>query len=108
MLTKITPAMLLPAVRAQYPLMPSVWHDHMANLIVKDLDPRLEINAAEWIAHRPLTEIWFQTKDGRRFSVNSVMAVHGNQDVIDALLAVNLLAQGNEELAMTQIYRTLK
>lgn len=107
MLANIPRPMLISAISRRYPSMPAQWAEHISRLLISELDPRLEVNVAEWIADQPLTDVWIAAGDGRRFSVDTVMSIHGNQDFVDAILTLNILAQGDDELALSQIYRTL-
>ena len=106
MLSNQSKSALIRAIRSNYPDMPVSWYEYMADMLTRELDARLEVNVVEFCEGRPLTDVWFSTSDGRQYSVDSIMAIHGNSDFLDAITVLNLLATGNEALALSQIYRT--
>lgn len=79
---------LLCRVKVAYPLCNENKQLEFADRLM-NVDERLLQNIEEWIAEKPLTDIWVRNK----YCVRAVMQLRQDNDFIDAVLSLNDYAQ---------------
>lgn len=70
-----------------------------ATELLAQLDPRLVPNLVEWMEGKEITDVWVG-----KYCINAIMSIHGDQDFLSALKAMNTYLH-DEEAGISLIWR---
>lgn len=103
---RIDRSRLIAAIRRHYPDHGENWSIRYADRMIARTDARLETNVREWVDGMPLSDVRFPARDGRAYSILSVMQARANTDFLGALEVMDEFFR-DEDAAIAQIRRVV-
>lgn len=91
--------LLVDTIKKRVYLADDQYANYMADRIISEGDDRLEPNLTEWMKGEPISDLWIG-----EYCINGIMSIRGDEDFLDALLAMSLYLR-DEEAGVITIWR---